>query len=110
MTRVLTQLHALELLHGAALAGAGGGGFLLVVTRQPHARAALAPVVEAAGMVVHGVGIDPHGLTLRFEEDDAGSEGDDGPRHAIAPHTPHAPAALPEAPPVGSWGKPLHAH
>ena len=28
---------------GASLAGAGGGGFLLLVTREPHARAQAAP-------------------------------------------------------------------
>ena len=38
VSRMLGAMHAKGLLHGASLAGAGGGGFLLAVTKRPHAR------------------------------------------------------------------------
>lgn len=57
--------------HGAALAGAGGGGFLLAISREPHpAHGALGAVLRAHGAevyagarVVHG-----HGLQLSHEQ------------------------------------------
>ena len=54
-------------MHGATLAGAGGGGFLLLVTKQPDARDAVGAALADEEVVLHDVCIDQQGLTTRFE-------------------------------------------
>jgi mevalonate kinase len=60
-------------VHGIGLAGAGGGGFMIAVSREPHARAAMQATVSAMGdvpadVVFHEVAIDPLGLCVRVED------------------------------------------
>ena len=56
------------LLHllGARLAGAGGGGFLILVTKQPDAREAVGAALADEQVVLHDVCIDQQGLTTRL--------------------------------------------
>eukprot|EP00047_Mylnosiga_fluctuans_P004512 m.234963 g.234963 ORF g.234963 m.234963 type:complete len:1084 (-) comp12747_c0_seq1:63-3314(-) len=58
--------------HGMALAGAGGGGFMYVISKEPDARAAMEALVAARNDLpkdirFHRVEIDPIGLNERFE-------------------------------------------
>ena len=53
------------LVHGAELAGAGGGGFMLLVTREPNARAAVEAALEGEPVKVHAVAIHEGGLQTR---------------------------------------------
>ena len=51
----------------ASLAGAGGGGFLLVVTRRPDARADLQACLGKLclpGITFHSVEVDEEGLVV----------------------------------------------
>jgi fucokinase len=66
------------LVHGCALAGAGGGGFMALLTVAPAAapggRAAVEallqrhPELQSAGFTVHGCEVDEDGLTVTVEE------------------------------------------
>eukprot|EP01062_Namystynia_karyoxenos_P078648 TRINITY_DN8138_c0_g1_i1.p1 TRINITY_DN8138_c0_g1~~TRINITY_DN8138_c0_g1_i1.p1 ORF type:complete len:1051 (+),score=266.47 TRINITY_DN8138_c0_g1_i1:75-3155(+) len=57
-------------LHGATLAGAGGGGFLFLVTKEPRAmdtfRALAADVSGGQDFQFHECAVDEHGLTERL--------------------------------------------
>lgn len=67
VTATLKVLYDRQLISGASLAGAGGGGFLLVVTRRPHARAELADALSGAGirdLAFHDVAVDEVGMEL----------------------------------------------
>ena len=74
VARVLRTLYGRRLIYGAALTGAGGGGFLVMVTVEPHARQAVeAAVLEEIRdsderMVFYDIGVDECGLDLSFEE------------------------------------------
>ena len=65
VSRMLAKLR--PLVHGATLAGAGGGGFLLLVTKDPDAREAVSAALADEQVVLHDVRIDRHGLQTRFE-------------------------------------------
>jgi len=57
-------------IHGASLCGAGGGGFLLVVARQPDAVPYLTAVLADAGLSsheLHAVAFDTVGLSVVVE-------------------------------------------
>ena len=60
MTRVLAKLR--PLCHGASLAGAGGGGFMLLVTKEPNVRAAVEAALVDEPCTVHTVAIHERGL------------------------------------------------
>ena len=98
VTRLLQAMYERGLIHGGALAGAGGGGFLLVVTREPHARAVLAPLVAAEGMELHEISVDDDGLTLSLD-DEPSAETALGATPVVASA---APAPLPG---TKAWGK-----
>lgn len=57
---------------GSSLTGAGGGGFMVVVTRKPHARADVEhflrryPTTAGLDWSVHSCGVDRRGLTLHL--------------------------------------------
>ena len=69
VTAMLDALYARELIYGASLTGAGGGGFMLVVTRRPHAREELASALAGSGAVLHDVAVDSDGLTVSIDKD-----------------------------------------
>lgn len=60
------------LAYGQSLAGAGGGGFMYVITKAPDAieklRAAVADLPELSGVVFHAAVIDKHGLQVFFAD------------------------------------------
>ena len=60
VTQMLTKLR--PLCHGASLAGAGGGGFMLLVTREANARAAVEAALVGEPCTVHDVAIHEGGL------------------------------------------------
>jgi fucokinase len=65
---VARMLRKLEpLVYGAALAGAGGGGFLVMVTREPDAREAVARALSDEQVSMHDVAIHTEGLVTRRE-------------------------------------------
>ena len=70
--RMLAKLR--PLVHGATLTGAGGGGFLLLVTKEPDAREAVRAVLADEQVVLHDVCIDQQGLRTRFEAATPNSE------------------------------------
>ena len=65
VSRMLAKLR--PLVHGATLTGAGGGGFLLLVTKEPDAREAVRAALADEQVVLHDVCIDQQGLRTRFE-------------------------------------------
>ena len=68
VARMLAALRERDVIHGGALAGAGGGGFLLVVTKRPHARAELAAALaDMPAAELHDVAIDGEGLALSVD-------------------------------------------
>jgi fucokinase len=72
ISRLMAALQPLA--HGMSLCGAGGGGFMLVLTKQPDAadtiRAALRHAGEAAdGVTVHAVHVSAEGLQLRLDHE-----------------------------------------
>ena len=62
VTRMLTKVR--PLVHGATLAGAGGGGFMLLITKEPHAGAAVAAALCDEQIELHDAAIDPKGLRV----------------------------------------------
>ena len=68
VAQMLEKLYAQRLIHGASLAGAGGGGFLVLVTRRPHARAELEAALSGTGAVFYDVAVDGDGLELSVGE------------------------------------------
>ena len=60
VTRMLAKLR--PLCHGASLAGAGGGGFMIIVTRDSDARAAVEAALAGEPCTVHAVAIHEGGL------------------------------------------------
>jgi len=69
VSRMLAKVR--HLVHGATLAGAGGGGFMLLVTKLPHAEEALQAALAEEQCVLHEVAIDTIGLRTRVEPDSA---------------------------------------
>ena len=65
VSRMLAKLR--PLVHGATLTGAGGGGFLLLVTKEPDAREAVRAALADEQVVLHDVSVDEEGLRTRFE-------------------------------------------
>ena len=65
VSRMLAKVR--PLVHGATLTGAGGGGFLLLVTKEPDAREAVRAALADEQVVLHDVCIDQQGLRTRFE-------------------------------------------
>ena len=64
---LLDVLYREDLILGASLTGAGGGGFLLVVTREPGSRARLQAALAAGsieGVEFHDVAVDDVGMQL----------------------------------------------
>jgi fucokinase len=58
-------------VHGAALAGAGGGGFLALITREPDCPRALVDALAAAGAVVYRARVVyGQGMILTHEPDE----------------------------------------
>ncbi|TRY62113.1 hypothetical protein TCAL_04202 [Tigriopus californicus] len=49
---------------GQSLAGAGGGGFLVLITKAPNALDQVQAAVEHLGVTCHQAGVDLEGLTL----------------------------------------------
>lgn len=56
------------LVHGATLCGAGGGGFMLLITRTPNARSAVESALAGEAATVHAVAIHTTGLRVRVSE------------------------------------------
>jgi fucokinase len=58
-------------VHGQALAGAGGGGFMYLLSKAPHAAADLEALVrsqmELSDVKFHAVALDQEGLVVREE-------------------------------------------
>ena len=52
-------------MHGAALAGAGGGGFMFLITKEAHARGAVEAALAGEQCVVHDVAVDCVGLRTK---------------------------------------------
>lgn len=56
-------------VHGQALAGAGGGGFMYVITKEPDATSKLQAIVdslpELTGVEFYSAKVDPEGLVVR---------------------------------------------
>ena len=70
VAQMLDALFRKGVIHGGALAGAGGGGFLLVVTVRPHARAEVEEALsggEPPLAEIVEVDVDREGLTLSVE-------------------------------------------
>lgn len=65
VTRMLSKLR--PLCHGASLAGAGGGGFMLLVTKEPNARAAVECALDDEPCTVHAVALHEEGLQTRLD-------------------------------------------
>jgi len=68
-SRVAAMLEALrraDVIHGAALCGAGGGGFLVAVTKKPDDRAGVLDAlgVWKAGVSIHACEVDREGLVV----------------------------------------------
>ena len=62
-----------ELIHGASLAGAGGGGFMAVITKEPNVRDKLRAQLDKLklnipGQTIHRCEIDMDGLTVVVED------------------------------------------
>jgi fucokinase len=60
------------LSHGMALAGAGGGGFMYVISKEPNAGPVMQALVAAqpdlpADVTFHAVEIDPEGMTVSLQ-------------------------------------------
>lgn len=58
--------------HGMALAGAGGGGFMYVISKEPSAHAMMKALIAGlpdtpAEVTLHDVVIDSEGLVVTFE-------------------------------------------
>ncbi|KAL1512053.1 hypothetical protein AB1Y20_005327 [Prymnesium parvum] len=60
VTRMLSKVR--HLVHGATLAGAGGGGFMLLITKAPNATDEVAQALADECCVMHQVAIDTVGL------------------------------------------------
>ena len=90
VTRILAKLRDAELIHGASLTGAGGGGFLLVVTRQPDAGAELRrALADEEGVTFHGISVYEDDLAVRLEGGEGGEGGDArAGRNGAAPRDP----------------------
>ena len=71
VARMLQSLRSKGLIYGGSLAGAGGGGFLLVITRRPHARDELAEALAGTSAEIYEAAIDCDGLVLSIELPDA---------------------------------------
>lgn len=58
-------------VHGQALAGAGGGGFMYVITKEPRATAQLQTILatmpDITGVQFYPARIDSQGLVVREE-------------------------------------------
>ncbi|EGD80832.1 hypothetical protein PTSG_11727 [Salpingoeca rosetta] len=58
--------------YGQALAGAGGGGFMYVITKEPHARATFDTLIEEhfrdTGVTCYDVALDEEGLVVTTDE------------------------------------------
>jgi len=64
-----------DMIYGASLAGAGGGGFLILLTKKPNAIDSLrhrlsSRKINTSGMVFHTVSVDTAGLSLFLEEEE----------------------------------------
>jgi len=69
VTRMLAKLR--PLIHGATLCGAGGGGFMALITKEPNADAAIAAALREEECVLHRVNVHERGLCTWFEKADA---------------------------------------
>ena len=65
VTKMLARLR--PLVHGAALAGAGGGGFLFCVTKEPDAADAVRAALDGEGEL-REVAIDEDGLRCSVQQ------------------------------------------
>ena len=64
VTAMLAALYGRGLIYGGALTGAGGGGFLIVVTKRPNARAELAAALAGTAAEFYDVAVDGEGLVV----------------------------------------------
>ena len=78
MTEGAEPSHVAQLIHdlqphvfGVSMCGAGGGGFMVLLTRAPHAQADIQSVLDTHQgtheYTIHALGIDRRGLALRFQ-------------------------------------------
>eukprot|EP00966_Prymnesium_polylepis_P293149 6770943-Prymnesium_polylepis.1 len=64
VTRMLAKVR--HVVHGATLAGAGGGGFMLLITKDPNAGEAVAAALADEHCTMHKVAIDAVGLRTKI--------------------------------------------
>ena len=69
VTRMLAKLR--PLIHGATLCGAGGGGFMALITKEPNVDAAIAAALREEECVLYRVNVHERGLCTWFEKADA---------------------------------------
>ena len=71
---MMNALRKNGLVHGVSLGGGGGGGFLVAITKEPHAKLECKRAIEAAvessvraKLSFHGVEIDMDGVCIDGE-------------------------------------------
>ena len=74
VTKMMNALRKNGLVHGVSLGGGGGGGFLVAITKEPHAKLECKRAIEAAvessvraKLSFHGVEIDMDGVCIDGE-------------------------------------------
>jgi fucokinase len=73
VTEMIDRLNRAGLIHGCALGGAGGGGFLMVVMKEKdevleRCRGCLEGMKDSHVLTYHAVEIDEVGLVSRIEQ------------------------------------------
>nr|XP_054765179.1 L-fucose kinase-like [Lytechinus pictus] len=72
--RIVSQMMAAlkPIVHGQVLGGAGGGGFMYVLTKEPNqatkVREIIAGIEGTQDVTVHEVKLDTQGLLVEIEE------------------------------------------